>query len=276
VSRLAAAAAGTVLAVAACGGRVEEGSSPGPPATTIARPPTSTPPGPPGPPPVLPGQAVAIASEIAAAYCPTFAGCCSAIGQPPIDIARCHEVKSKVLAVPLAEALQAPNDSPASRDVEACLSAIRTRTAACAKEDGSFGFDDQAFFGPKSVQSACAPLLRRGGGSTETCSPGQTCSDGRTCAIDECVDDRKQGESCVTLRCLDSLVCRDYGGPSPICSPRADADVGASCTVTVECRLGLVCFDGSCARSRGTPDEHTIRFSPYRVGADTCRVFAYL
>lgn len=274
--RLAVAAVATCIAMAACGGKIDStssSSSSGSGRTTPTVPGTSVPPSTgssPGSPANFGAEAQSIAERIAKSYCSSFSSCCKKIGQPPIDLARCLDVTISLLAPRSQLTMQLLHAVPGTVEIERCVSAIETRTGVCADEDANFGFDADAFAGPSSVREACTGVLGPPSKPTLACAESHTCNDGNVCAIDECVVAGALGESCAAQPCLDSLTCVGGG-----CHGRVDMPAGALCD-DGECRAGLVCFGGTCSPNRLHPAEHTITFSPYRVGGDTCGAYENL
>ena len=280
MKRAAGAATFVVLAsvasLASCGGRVDgvtgsSGSS-GATATSSGVPSNPGPPpgsGRPGRPPPAPMTTAAVASAIAESYCKAFSSCCVGIGQPPIDVARCRELTSA--------AAQKQLDAAGASDVSAkeatvCVDAIHTRIAACGKEDVHWPGTELAVFAPSSIQAACATVFPSAQSSrAEPCAASTSCGGASTCAIDECTSAPALGAACPGGSCLDSAVCA-----AGSCVAPSSADVGASCMINDDCRLGLVCATGACAPSHDHPGLATQRSSPYRIGSDTCRAFTYL
>ena len=211
----------------------------------------------------------AVASAIAETYCKAFSSCCVGIGQPPIDVARCRELTSAAAQKEL-DAAGSGESNP--QDVAVCVDAIHTRTAACGKDDVHWPAGDLAVFAPASIQMACAPLFPNiAFPSAERCSASMPCEGASTCAIDECSSAPALGAACPGGTCLDSASCM-----AGTCVASSTADVNAKCTTDVDCRLGLVCFEGLCAPAHDHPELSAQRSSPYRIGADTCRAFSYL
>jgi hypothetical protein len=211
----------------------------------------------------------AVASAIAETYCKAFSSCCVGIGQPPIDVARC---RSLTAAAAQKELDAAGASDVSAQDANACVDAIHTRIAACGKEDIHWENPQPAFFDPELVQAGCLPLLPNAKVfGFEACSASMPCTElGATCAIDVCSSGQPPGAAC-GAGCLDSASC-----VAGTCAVVVKSDVGAACKINDDCRLGLVCATGTCAPSRGHPDLATQRSSPYRIGGDTCRAFAYL
>lgn len=262
---------GAAAVTAACGGRVDGGSSsysPEPsPVVTAPRPPSG------GRRPTPDTSVAAIAADIATTYCKAFSSCCVGAGQRPIDVARCREVtNATVLAKLDALGVGKSGSTVSATDVALCTDSIRARVAVCAKDDSKWWERGDAFFGPWSIQVACESVLGSGARSAERCSTALACNGGRTCAIDECVDDSPLGAPCDNgQRCFDGAVCN---GSSCVAAPMAAA--GEACTTAADCRLGLVCFASKCAPAREHPELYEPRSSPYRAGADTCSAFTFL
>jgi len=261
-----------VVASGACGGRIdsvsERSSGPSATATSGRRPPGG---GIPARPPTVPTSSESAAAQIAEAHCKTFSSCCVGAKLPPIDVARCREITSAAVAVALDQ-FKSGEMNPT--DVLQCVDAIKTRTAACGKEDYPWWrLGDVALFGPPNIQKACAALVGlsmktvRG----EACTAKTACAGAETCAVDICVPGVLLGESCATEPCLDGAMCT--GG---VCARGSEATIGDACNVDEECRLGLVCSKNMCAPARSQPELYEERHSPYRVGADTCRAFTDL
>jgi hypothetical protein len=257
----------------ACGGKVDGGStgfSSGPSPTTSVpgqRPPSG---GRPSRPPPGPISSASIASQIAEAYCKTFSSCCVGSGEPPIDVARCREITAN----DVEQKLGSTGTGTGARDeVEACVEAIRNRTATCGKEDAKWWLrETHALFGPSSIREGCEALLGPPGTRAKPCSEKLPCGDGTTCAIDECVADNGVGDACmIGAECLDGAVCT-----SGACTSTAGGNVKAACTTDDACRLGLVCAKDQCAAAREHPELYKARSSPYRVGPDTCSAFSFL
>lgn len=266
---------------AACGGRVDRdndrgltGSGTPGPRPTSGRPIPSRP-------PLPPVSAPAVAAEIAEEYCKTFSSCCVSVKQPPIDVARCRELVSASVTPPLEKAIASARNAIGPSEVATCVEAIQTRIAACGRSDFAWWTRGApALLAPDSVQSACAPLLgpasSTSGQACESGSSGAACTGGATCAIDVCADLASTGDACVSdaggkAVCADGLTCA-----ADVCAARAFRASGEPCTEDGECRLGLVCFDGACDGARSHPKQYRERHSPYRVGADTCRIFSSL
>jgi hypothetical protein len=271
ICALTAVVLAALAAVAACGGKVDTTSDPGPSATTTAGPSREPPPSPTSVPlaPSAPSVLEA-ARDIADAYCKTFAGCCRSSGQPPIDVARCRQVTSDAVT---RRAGAAPVSSATSSEVAACVAAITRRAAACSREDAAWYLEPQQIFGPASIANACAPLIGKAMDPGEACSPVKPCDAARTCAIDQCTDDVGLDGSCIADgQCFDGLIC----GSASTCTPSRGAATGSACKSDLECHLGLVCANGKCDSARNHPELYVERHSPYRVGFDTCRVFTFL
>jgi len=259
----------------ACGGRIDGSNSfgtsgtSGRPGATDA--PGHHPPGTgkPGRPSAAPLSNAAVASDIAEDYCKTFSSCCVGDGQAPIDVARCRELTSAAVE----KELDAAGTSESGvADVAVCVAAIHTRIAACGKEDIHWPGLDPAIFAPESIIAACSTLLPGVKPSpSEHCDASTPCAEpSTTCAIDVCTSAPSVGAACQDT-CLDTATCN--GGT---CVAISTADVGAACKSDDDCRLGLVCASSACAPAREHPERSTARFSPYRIGADTCRAFTYL
>lgn len=211
----------------------------------------------------------AVASAVAETYCKAFSSCCVGIGQPPIDVARCRELTSAAAQKELDAAGAGESNA---QDVATCVDAIHTRVAACGKEDIHWPGGDVAVFAPASIQAACGPLFPNVALPTgERCSASTPCGGASTCAIDECTSAPALGAACPGGSCLDSASCT-----AGTCAAPSTADVNAMCTKDVDCRLGLVCFQGLCAAAREHPELAAQRSSPYRIGADTCSAYSYL
>lgn len=212
----------------------------------------------------------AVASAIAEDYCKAFSSCCVGAGQPPIDVARCRELTSAAAQKELDAAGAGESNA---QDVAICVDAIHTRTAACGKEDSRWAGDDLPIFAPQPIETACLPLFPSlKVGPYEPCSASMMCAEpATTCVIDVCTSAPPVGAPCIEGACLDTATC-----VAGTCAAISTADVGAACTSNVDCRLGLVCFQGMCAPSRDHPELSTRRSSPYRIGADTCRAYSYL
>lgn len=263
----------SVIAIAACGGKVDGSTQQNPSPSPTLSGPIPLPTGGPVPPNPGPFPALATAAvDIANAYCTTFANCCQSSGQPPIDIARCREVTAATVNGHL------DTRSPATPlDLQRCIAAVQTRTSACGAADIAWAeavdFPGLAIFAPRSIRSACETLVVAGtptsGGAT--CSPKAACKSGGTCAIDECTLERGAGEACPDDLCLDGLVCKAATCAAPSLLP-----IGATCKSGDDCQLGLVCASNACATARAHASQYEERHSPYRVGFDTCRIFQYL
>jgi len=262
------------IGVGACGGRVDgisDRSASAEPNGAVGRRPPGGSSGVPGRQPPAPATAESAAAEIAEAYCKTFSSCCVGAKLPPIDVARCRQLVS----TQVGEKLERSKAVIASTDLLQCIDAIKTRTAACGKEDYAWwSFDDVALFNPKSVLEACGPLV----GVARTvngprCDAKTTCGGGLTCAIDLCVEGPHLGEPCpgaADSPCLDGAVCI-----SGVCT-RGEREAKSACSIDDECRLGLLCFKGECAPASAHPEQYVERHSPYRVGADTCKAYTDL
>ena len=262
------------IGIGACGGRIDgpsEGFSGAGPSASAGRVPPGSSGAIGGRPPAPPLTPESIASEIAEAYCKTFSSCCVATKLPPIDVARCREIMSAAVTRRLEQS--SVSAGPSSADVLPCIDAVKTRTAACGKEDYPWWeVSDVALLGPANVQKACGfiaspskPIL-----SGSSCDAKNPCAGGLTCAVDLCVEGAHLGEPCPDDLCLDGAAC-----VAGACT-RGNLDAGDSCSVDAECRLGLLCFKTKCASARSHPEQYTERHSPYRVGADTCRAFTDL
>ncbi len=271
VRALAAAGFGLALAgafIGACGGKVG-GSSSGSSVTTTAPTALPVPTGRPGRPPPAPATGASVASEIAETYCKAFSSCCVGVGQPPIDVARCRQV----VAVEI-EAAFPPESTPGAEEVAQCVEIIKERMTACSAVDAPWwGSATPALLAPGTVTYACAGIFGLSMSPTIPCTSDASCSGlASKCAIDQCVSKAPVGAACSeTQSCLDGAVCI-----SGRCSPSPDVREKGACTTSDDCRLGLLCAKGVCLPSRDVPEQGEPRFSPYRVGADTCRAYTYL
>lgn len=264
-------------AVVACGGKVDSGASgvggtaPLPPGTSPSEPPSgpSRPPRPPS------ADVTQIASDIADAYCKTFAGCCSSNALPPIDFARCREVTITAVTPRLAEGAKRGPAGPG--DAADCVAAIVQRTSACSLTDFPWAdVERPALFAPPSIRLACGVLLdgRREPPfpANTSCSAASPClTTNQLCMIDSCQFVAQLGEGCRSITCRDGLVC-SVG----LCEAPGDRTLGQACGSSEDCRLGLVCAASKCDAARANPGSYEERHSPYRVGVDTCRAFATL
>lgn len=210
-----------------------------------------------------------MASEIAETYCKAFSSCCVGAGQPPIDVARCRQVVAVVM-----EAAFPPESTPGAEEVALCVEIIKQRMTACSAVDAPWwGSATPALLAPGTVTFACAGIFALSMSPTIPCTSDASCSGlASTCAIDQCVPNRSVGAACSETRsCLDGTVCI-----SGTCSASPDVMEKATCATSDDCRLGLLCAKGVCLPSRDVPGLGEPRFSPYRVGADTCRAYTYL
>jgi hypothetical protein len=255
--------------IGACGGKVD-GASSGSSGTTTAPTARPTPTGRPGRPPPAPATSASVASEIAEAYCKAFSSCCVGAGQPPIDVARCRQLVAVDIeaAFPLAS-------TPGAEEVATCVEIIKERTTACSAVDAPWwASSTTALLAPGTVTYACAGIFALSMSPTIPCTSDASCSGlASKCAVDQCVAKSPVGSPCAeTSSCLDGTVC--IAGK---CQPSPDVTEKGACTTSDDCRLGLVCAKGICLPSRDVPELGTRpRFSPYRVGADTCRAYTYL
>jgi hypothetical protein len=264
----------TGVLVAACGGRVDNSPSSGTTAGTGSDPTPRLPPpssGRPGRQP-SPVTAASVGSEIAETYCKAFSSCCVGAGQPPVDVARCRtlvaaEIESNVSPGALLEA----------EDVAGCIDTIKGRIGLCSAVDAPWWASSNtlAILAPASVKDACLPLF----GFTPTgnkpipCTSNASCIGlASQCAIDECVAAGPLGIACKGVAsCLDGESCI-----AGTCSAPLDVPVKGECASGDDCRLGLICVKGICLPSRDFPGVGGPRFSPYRIGADTCGAYQYL
>jgi hypothetical protein len=271
------AASGLCLALAsvlsaACGGKVNGGSSSGASGSASVDP-TPLPPsggtGRPGRPPPMPATAASVASEIADTYCKAFSSCCVGTGQPPIDVARCRQVvAADVEASVVADLAASPEE------VAACVDTIKGRIGVCSAVDAPWWSESTpAILAPGSVMQACSPIFGFANRAPSPCTSDASCvGPAARCAIDQCVAAAPVGAACTTTPgCLDGAVCL-----AGTCAASPDVMEKGACTTDDECRLGLVCAKGSCLPSRDFPGLGKARFSPYRVGSDTCRAYTYL
>lgn len=273
VTGFLAVAAVAVLA-GACGGKVDgvsqQGSAPPSGPTPGRRPVGAGGSGSiPGRPPPAPASAASIAAEIAATYCKTFSSCCVSSGQPPIDVSRCREIITAEATAVLEQQSTFDNAS-----AEACVDAIEQRMSLCGKEDVAWQTikGSPPLFAASSLQAGCEAVVGRTNGTKAMlCKSGIECLDGYACAVDECVPNQGLGGSCAKLPCLDGFACN-----GTTCELSAVHDVGEMCVTDAECKLGLVCANGTCLPARQFPELYERRSSPYRVGADTCKAFTYL
>ena len=259
--------------VAACGGKVSGASSSGTSGASADLPPKLPPPGGtgrPGRPPPAPATAASVASEIAATYCKAFSSCCVGAGQPPIDVARCRQ-----LVAADVEASVAPEATLDAEDVALCVDTIKGRIGVCGAVDAPWWTSStSALLSPGTVMAACSPIFGLSQGAASPCTSDASCIGlAAKCAIDQCVAAVPIGSACAsTPSCLDGAVC--IAGK---CSASPDVMEKGACTSDDDCRLGLVCAKGACLPSRDFPGLATRpRFSPYRIGVDTCRAYTYL
>jgi hypothetical protein len=277
VSARALAASGVCFALAsvlaaACGGRVDStssssGSSGASTAPTTSLPPSGT--GRPGRPPPGPVTNASVASQVAETYCKSFSSCCVSTGQPPIDVARCRQ-----LVAADVEALVSPDAALTVDDVATCVDTIKGRIGVCSAVDGPWWSQGTlALLAPGTVMQACASIFGFASREPLTCTSDASCLGlASKCAIDQCVAAGPIGTSCTgAASCLDGAVC--IGGT---CSAPLDVMETGPCATDDDCRLGLVCAKGVCFPSRDFPGLGKPRFSPYRIGADTCRAYTYL
>jgi hypothetical protein len=274
VRALVANGVGLALAcvvAAACGGRVDNLSSSGPGTSSTADPVPQLPPpstGRPGRPPPGPVSAASVASEIAETYCKSFSGCCVSAGQPPIDVARCRQ-----LVAADVEASVDPNTLLGVEEVANCIDTIKGRVAVCSAVDAQWWSTSKVpLLAPGTVTQACASVFGFASGTPKVCTSDVACNGlANTCAIDQCVPAVPLGASCASSSCLDGALC--VGGT---CSALPDVMPKGSCATDDDCRLGLVCAKSVCLPSRDFPELARPRFSPYRIGADTCRAYTFL
>ena len=271
VRALAATGLGVAIAsvlLGACGGKVGSSSS-GSSGTTTAPTALPSPTGRPGRPPPAPATGASVASEIAETYCKAFSGCCVGAGQPPIDVARCRQL----VAVDMETAFP-PESTPGAEEVATCVAIIKERMTSCSTVDAPWwASSTPALLAPGTVTYACAGIFGLSMSPTIPCTSDASCNGlADKCAIDQCVANAPVGSACTdTHGCLDGSVC--IGGT---CARSPDVREKGACTTSDDCRLGLLCAKGACLPSRDLPELGKPRFSPYRVGADTCRAYAYL
>lgn len=272
------AASGSVIVIAsvlaaACGGKVSgvssssgsSGSSTASPTPTL--PPSGT--GRPGRPPPGMATAASVASEIAETYCKSFSSCCVSTGQPPIDVARCRQ-----LVAADVEASVVPEASLGVEEVATCIDTIKGRIGVCSAIDAPWWSQGTlALLSPGTVMAACSQIFGFVRREPSPCTSDASCIGlAARCAIDQCVSAAPLGTSCAaTASCLDGAVCI-----AGTCSASPDVMESGACTTDDECRLGLVCAKGTCLPSRDFPGLSAPRFSPYRIGVDTCRAYTYL
>lgn len=273
MKRASIIASGFVFAlIAACGGRVDSGSSSTSqdPVPTVTRPQ----PPPPGsgrgrPPSSVTGASVA--SQIAETYCKGFSSCCVGAGQPPIDVTRCRQVVASQIEATLSRDAEAR-----AEDVTICEDAIKGRLATCSPLDAPWWTSGTtlALLAPSNVRSACSPIFDLPPTKILSCESNASCSGlAATCAIDECTAAGPIGTACTSgVACLDGESCIEGA-----CSAPLNVQENGACKSDEDCRLGLVCAKTVCLKSRDVPgNTANTRFSPYRIGADTCRAYSTL
>jgi hypothetical protein len=215
-----------------------------------------------------------VASMIAETYCKAFSSCCVGKGERPIDVARCRELTAKEVEQKIS-----PTAELAVSDVALCVDAIEQRITACGTVDLKWwSSSDLALSSPPSVQAECRPVFgggRPGSDAGAPCTSDATCVANGKCAIDVCTSAGSGaiGDACVVdaSSCWDGNVCT-----AKVCAKAPDVAAGGMCSTDEDCRLGLLCFKGACAAAREHPELYKPRFSPYRIGADTCGAFTTL
>ena len=164
---------------------------------------------------------------------------------------------------------------PARRRSRPAFEIIKERVTSCSAVDAPWWTaSTPALLAPGTVTYACSGVFGLSQSPTLPCTSDASCSGlASKCAIDQCVAKAPVGSACAsTESCLDGAVC--LGGK---CSPSPDVMEKGACETVDDCRLGLVCVKGVCLPSRDFPElASRPRFSPYRVGADTCRAYTYL
>ena len=254
----------------ACGGKVGGASSSGASGTPTDPAPQLPPSGVrPGRPPGEPATPASVASQLAEMYCKAFSSCCVGTGQPPIDVSRCRQLVAAEVESRVSEAADLEPEAIAT-----CLGTIKGRVMACGQVDAAWWSSSFPLLAPASVAKACASVfgLLETTPSAGVCTSDASCAKGFSCAIDQCVDATCIGTTCgATSDCVDGPLCI-----GSVCTAPPDVMINGACFVGSDCRLGLVCAKGLCLPSRDFPELATPRFSPYRIGADTCRAYAYL